>query len=102
MGKALKLNKQALERIVPPTHAMSGKSRVMPLDDDLGPLAEDSRGKLIIYLASTIIPFTAVVVFLRFYTRRYVINSTIGLDDWMILVALVSNLPTRPAWCFSY
>lgn len=40
-------------------------------------------------VVSILIPLTALVVALRFYARQR-LDSRIGLDDWGVLIALVS------------
>ncbi|OAA59570.1 hypothetical protein SPI_05768 [Niveomyces insectorum RCEF 264] len=47
-----------------------------------------SRRGVIIGVISFILPFTAAVVLLRFYTRHY-LSRAVGADDWMMLVSLI-------------
>lgn len=53
-------------------------------------LPMDNRSGVVVAVVSTVIPLTGLVVALRFYARQRLDND-VGLDDWAVLVALVSN-----------
>lgn len=48
----------------------------------------DNRAGLIVAVVSTLVPFTALVVAMRFYARQ-LLDNWIGLDDWAVLAAMV-------------
>lgn len=50
---------------------------------------EKDRGDVVLWAVFTIVPFTIFVVSMRLYTRLRIVHST-GLDDLMIMVAMVS------------
>lgn len=52
-------------------------------------LPMDNRSGVVVAVVSTVIPLTGLVVALRFYARQRLDND-VGLDDWAVLVALVS------------
>ncbi|KAI3391406.1 hypothetical protein diail_7384 [Diaporthe ilicicola] len=47
----------------------------------------DNRAGVIVVVVSTLVPFTALVVAMRFFARQR-LDNWIGLDDWMVLAAL--------------
>lgn len=47
-----------------------------------------SRSNVMVDIISTLLPFVTVVVGLRIWTRAKIVRS-IGLDDWVIGLALV-------------
>lgn len=51
-------------------------------------LPQDDRSHVAVYVVASVVPFTALVVGLRFYTRWAVVKS-FGVDDWAILTAMV-------------
>lgn len=46
------------------------------------------RGHVMIAIISTLLPLISVIFGLRLYTRLRLVKS-VGLDDWVIFVALV-------------
>lgn len=52
-------------------------------------LPTDNRSGIVVVVVSILIPLTALVVGLRFYARQR-LDNWIGLDDWGVLIALVS------------
>lgn len=54
----------------------------------LGQLPQDDRSYVVIYVVASVVPITALVVTVRFYTRWAVVKS-VGVDDWAILAAMV-------------
>ncbi|KAL1882907.1 hypothetical protein Daus18300_000545 [Diaporthe australafricana] len=50
-------------------------------------LPMDNRAGVIVAVVSTLVPFTALVVAMRFLARQRLDNA-IGLDDWAVLAAL--------------
>lgn len=52
-------------------------------------LPTDNRSGIVVVVVSILIPLTALVVGLRFFARQR-LDSWIGLDDWGVLIALVS------------
>ena len=53
-----------------------------------GSLPQDDRSHVVVYVVAAVVPVTALVVCLRFYTRWGVVKS-FGTDDWATLVAMV-------------
>lgn len=49
-----------------------------------------TRGPALLYINGILIGITVVFVFLRVYTRVF-IKRWMGADDWLILIATVSN-----------
>lgn len=52
-------------------------------------LPTDNRTAILYCIIGTLVPFTAVVLGLRFYSRRFLTN-TLGADDWVCLISMVS------------
>ena len=74
----------------------------MASDDNNMPTAQaaaDARDVVMFALIGVLVPLTATVVALRFYSRVYLTSRLVGADDWVTLVSLsllISLiLPTR-------
>lgn len=63
---------------------MASLDPVFPMDS----LPQDDRSYVAVYVVASIVPVTALVVGVRFYTRWAVVKS-FGIDDWAILAAMV-------------
>ncbi|KAG6361837.1 hypothetical protein INS49_010066 [Diaporthe citri] len=55
----------------------------------MGSLPRDDRSHVAVYVVASVVPVTALVVSVRFYTRWAVVKS-FGIDDWAILAAMIS------------
>ncbi|KAI7779770.1 integral membrane protein [Diaporthe eres] len=63
---------------------MASLDRVLPMES----LPRDDRSHVAVYVVASVVPVTALVVSMRFYTRWAVVKS-VGIDDWAILAAMV-------------
>lgn len=63
---------------------MASPDPVFPIDS----LPQDDRSYVAVYVVASIVPVTALVVCVRFYTRWAVVKS-FGVDDCAILAAMV-------------
>lgn len=54
----------------------------------MGSLPQGDRSYVAVYVVASVIPVTALVVCVRVYARRAVVNS-FSIDDWEILAAMV-------------
>lgn len=61
----------------------------------LPPPPDDTRGPQLLIVSWVTLSLGLIIVTLRFITRG-VLRRTLGRDDWTILIALVSNLPSLP------
>lgn len=68
--------------------AMASLDLLLPM----GSLPQDDRSyvALAVYVVASVVPVTALVVSVRFYTRWAVVKS-FGIDDWAILAAMVRS-----------
>ena len=65
------------------------------------PLIEGDRAPGVIALTATILSISSTAVFLRLYTRIYVLRA-FGRDDFALTVAWVRNVPLLSCpvfWC---
>lgn len=62
----------------------------------MGSLPQDDRSYVAVYVVASVVPATALVVSVRFYTRWAVIKS-FGIDDWAILAAMVRLSASMPS-----
>jgi uncharacterized membrane protein len=53
-------------------------------------LPTESRAPVIIIILAVLLPLATLFVGLRFYSRKYHQND-VGIDDWVILLALVGS-----------
>lgn len=70
---------------------MDSLDRVLPTSS----LAQDDRSHVAVYAVASVVPVTALVVSVRFYTRWAVVKS-FGIDDWAIMASMVSLSPPPP------
>lgn len=79
-------------RIVAIMAGMASLEPVVPM----GLLPQDDRSYVAVYVVASVVPVTALVVSVRFYTRWAVIKS-FGIDDWAILAAMVRLSASMPS-----
>lgn len=60
-------------------------------------LPADNRAGVVVAVVSTLVPLTGLVVAMRFYSRQH-LDNRIGLDDWVVLAALVRRRHCL-SWC---
>lgn len=73
-------------RIVATMPDMASFEPVVPMGSPA--LPQDDRSYVAVYVVASVLPVTALVVSVRFYTRWAVVKS-FGIDDWAILAAMV-------------
>lgn len=76
---------------------MASPNPVVPM----GSLPQDDRSYVAVYVVASVVPVTALVVCVRFYTRWAVVKS-FGVDDWAILTAMVCLPAPMPSSDFAF
>lgn len=71
---------------------MDSLDRVLPMSS----LPQDDRSHIAVYVVVSVVPVTALVVSVRFYTRWAVVKS-FGIDDWAIMASMVRSPPPVPS-----